>query len=121
MQLNITHFNLLRLLEQNSNINQRAIARELQISLGKANYCLIKLINDGYIKTTKTGKNKFLYIYKLTSKGIQTKAKLTVKYLKSKIEKSKQLQAEIEELNQEVQRLSELGMLDAKFDTIHIH
>jgi len=105
MQLNITHFNLLRLLEQNSNINQRAIARELQISLGKANYCLIKLINDGYIKTTKTGKNKFLYIYKLTSKGIETKAKLTIKYLKSKIEKSKQLQAEIEELNQEVKAL----------------
>ena len=105
MQLNITHFNLLRLLEKKSNINQRAIARELQISLGKANYCLISLINDGYIKTTKTGKNKFLYIYKLTSKGLETKAKLTVQFLKRKIAESHKLQTEIEELNQEVKAL----------------
>jgi EPS-associated MarR family transcriptional regulator len=111
MELNTTHFNLLRLLEQKSNINQRAIATELQISLGKANYCLNTLIKKGYIKTIKTDKNKFLYIYKLTSKGLQTKAKLTVQFLKRKMAEYDKLQAEIEELNQEVQRLSELGML----------
>lgn len=111
MELNTTHFNLLCLLEQKSNINQRTIASELQISLGKANYCLIHLIKKGYIKTEKTKNNHFLYIYHITSKGLQTKAKLTVQYLKQKRIEYKKLQTEIEQLDREVQRLSELGLL----------
>jgi len=69
MKLNPTHFDLLRLLEQRSNLNQRDIASELEISLGKANYCLKALIDKGYLKIKKfnSSKRKALYIYHLTA------------------------------------------------------
>ena len=36
-------FNILRVIEKKSDSTQRSIAKELDISLGKLNYCLIKL------------------------------------------------------------------------------
>jgi cell shape-determining protein MreC len=55
--------------------------------------------------------NERHYIYHLTPKGIQAKANLTVQFLKRKMAEYDQLQTKIEELDQEVQRLSELGLL----------
>jgi EPS-associated MarR family transcriptional regulator len=114
MKLNPTHFDLLRLLEQRSNLNQRDIASELEISLGKANYCLKALIDKGYLKIKKfnSSKRKALYIYHLTPKGIQAKANLTVQFLKHKMAEYDQLKKDIKELDQEVQRLQELGQLN---------
>ena len=113
MKLNTTHFDLLCLLEQRSNLNQRDMASELEISLGKANYCLKALCDKGYLKIKKfnSSKRKALYIYHLTPKGIQAKANLTVQFLKHKMTEYDQLKVEIKELDQEVQRLSELGLL----------
>jgi EPS-associated MarR family transcriptional regulator len=113
MKLNPTHLGLLRLLEQRSNLNQRDIASELEISLGKANYCLKALIDKGYLKIKKfnSSKRKALYIYHLTPKGIQAKANLTVQFLKHKMVEYDQIKKDIKELDQEVQRLQELGML----------
>jgi putative heme degradation protein len=66
MKLNPTHLGLLRLLEQRSNLNQRDIASELEISLGKAKHKMVEY---------------------------------------------DQIKKDIKELDQEVQRLQELGML----------
>ena len=49
--------------------------------------------------------------FHLTPKGLQIKANLTVQFLKRKMTEYDQLKVEIKELDQEVQRLSELGLL----------
>jgi DNA-binding Lrp family transcriptional regulator len=45
-----SRYRILRLIEQNSAISQREIARELGISLGKVNFCLQALIDKGILK-----------------------------------------------------------------------
>ena len=44
-------FNILRVIEKKSDSTQRSIAKELDISLGKLNYCLAEL------KKKRTNKN----------------------------------------------------------------
>lgn len=84
-------------------MSQRQIARELGISLGKANYCLKALIEKGLLKAGnfRNSKNKLAYAYKLTPKGIEEKASVTVRFLKKKINEYEQLQKEIDELRKE--------------------
>ena len=43
-------YQLLKSLEQDSNLTQRELSKELGISLGKVNYCLKSLIQKGFIK-----------------------------------------------------------------------
>ena len=83
-----THLNLLRHLEENPNTTQRQLAEELGISLGKANYCMKALINKGMIKAKnfKNSANKRAYLYILTPKGIEAKARISVKFLHRKVE-----------------------------------
>ena len=45
-----THFRLLRLLETNSKLSQRGLAREPGTSLGKVNFCLNALVDKGWVK-----------------------------------------------------------------------
>ena len=65
------HLQILRLLEANPELSQRDIARELGISLGKANYCLKALIEKGWIKAGNFSRNpnKLAYVYLLTPQG----------------------------------------------------
>ena len=53
---------ILRILEEDPQISQRELARQLDISLGKANYCLQALIEKGWIKANnfKNSNNKKL-------------------------------------------------------------
>ena len=51
-------YHLLKLLEQDPNLSQRAISREMGISLGKVNYCLHALIDKGIIKAKNFYKNQ---------------------------------------------------------------
>ena len=46
------HFRVLKVIETNPKITQRALADELGISLGKANYCLKSLAQKGWIKAS---------------------------------------------------------------------
>ena len=58
-----THLQLLRLLESKPTLSQRALARELGISLGKINYCLNALIAKGlsnYGMTSRAAVRAFL-------------------------------------------------------------
>ena len=74
-----THLRLLRLLESKPTLSQRALARELGISLGKINYCLNALIDKGWIKVKnfRDSDNKLGYIYLVTPRGIESKATIT--------------------------------------------
>ena len=96
-------YKIFKLVEANPEISQRQIARELGISLGKANYCLKALIEKGLLKAGnfRNSKNKLAYAYKLTPKGIEEKTSVTVRFLKKKINEYEQLQREIDELRKE--------------------
>lgn len=97
-------YRVLKLLSQNPHLSQRELANELGISLGKANYCLKALIEVGLIKAKnfKDSRNKLAYAYLLTPKGIEEKAKITLRFLNSKVTEFQALQAEIEDLQREV-------------------
>lgn len=98
------HYKILRLLEANPGISQRAIAGELGVSLGKVNYCLKALVEKGHVKAQnfKNSQNKAAYLYLLTPRGVKAKATITANYLQRKIADYQAIKAEIEELQAEV-------------------
>jgi EPS-associated MarR family transcriptional regulator len=99
-------FKIFKLVEANPEISQRELARELGISLGKVNFCLKALIEKGLLKASnfRNSKNKISYVYKLTPKGLEEKANVTVRFLKQKMTEYESLKTEIEFLRQEAQR-----------------
>lgn len=54
-------------------------------------------------------KNKFKYVYLLTSQGIAEKVSLTSRFLKRKIEEYEALKAQIEALRSEVKKPAKEG------------
>ena len=66
--LKSTHLKVLKIIEDNPDISQRELAKELGVSLGKTNYCLKALLQKGLIKAEnfKNNKNKQAYFYLLT-------------------------------------------------------
>ena len=103
-------YKILKLVENNPEISQRQLATALGISLGKTNFCLKALIEVGSIKAKnfKNSKNKLAYMYLLTPTGVEEKAKITVSFLKTKMQEYEALQNEIGRLQKEVQ----LNLLD---------
>lgn len=97
-------YKILKLVESKPEISQRELAKELGISLGKTNFCLKALIEVGLLKVTnfRNSKNKLAYIYLLTPIGIEEKAKITLRFLKSKIKEYEILESEIRILSKEV-------------------
>ncbi len=92
-------FNVLRKVNSNPNISQRELASQLNLSLGKVNYCLKSLKNKGLvkIKNFKKSENKLRYAYILTPKGIAEKTKITVNFMKKKMQEFDELKSEIKE------------------------
>jgi EPS-associated MarR family transcriptional regulator len=87
----------LQLLEQQPTLNQRELAIELGISLGKVNYCLRALLGKGLLKAQnfKNSKNKLAYAYVLTPAGITARAELTAEFLQVKLREYERLSQEI--------------------------
>ena len=102
------HFKVMGLLDDDPSISTREIAFRVGISNGAAYYCVIALIDKGFVKLQNFTKSssKASYIYELTPSGIRAKATLTVQFLESK-------RKEYNELRVEIQRLeNELGLED---------
>jgi EPS-associated MarR family transcriptional regulator len=99
-----THYKVLKILEQNPKVSHRELARELGVSLGKANYCLKALLDNGLVKARnfKNSANKRAYFYVLTPRGLEAKARISVLFLQRKLEEYEILRREIEELKAEV-------------------
>mgnify|MGYP001484679170 CR=1 FL=1 len=97
MKNNPDHFNVLRKINKNPKSTQRELAEELGFSLGKLNYCLKALKNKGLIKIRNFEKNpnKLNYIYVITPKGIAEKTKLTLNFMKRKMQEYDELQREL--------------------------
>lgn len=102
-------FRILKLIEQNPELNQRDLAQELGVSLGKTNYVLKALVAKGMVKLDNFNRNqnKLGYVYLLTPTGIAEKSQLTVAFLKRKTQEYEQLKAEIENLQKELNGVNE--------------
>jgi len=98
-------YQLLRVLEENPEISQRNLARELGLSLGKTHYCLRAVIEKGWVKARnfKNSKNKSAYLYQLTPQGVSAKARITRRFLDRKLREYRALEREIAELRAEVE------------------
>jgi EPS-associated MarR family transcriptional regulator len=101
-------YKLFKLIEQQPDLSQRELAKEMGISLGKVNYCLKGLMEKGWLKARnfKNSNNKIAYAYVLTPSGLSAKAKLTTRFLQRKVREYKMLKGEIEKLRQEVSERS---------------
>ena len=96
MDDNPDHFNVLRKIQRKPESRQRELAEDLGFSLGKLNYCLKALKDKGFvkIKNFKKNPNKINYIYFLTPKGVAEKSKLTINFMKRKIQEYDELKKE---------------------------
>ena len=97
MKDNQDHFEVLRKIKNKPETTQRELAEELGFSLGKLNYCLKALRSKGLIKIENFRKNpnKSNYIYVLTPKGISEKTKLTINFMKRKMNEYDELKKEL--------------------------
>ena len=88
---------MLRHIVNQPNSTQRDLARGLNLSLGKVNYCMKALKEKDYIKINNFKKNpdKISYAYILTPKGIKEKTKLTVNFMKRKMIEYEDLKKEL--------------------------
>lgn len=94
---NEDYFKILRAIQNTPQASQRKLAEEIGFSLGKINYCLKALVNKGLvkIKNFKINPYKINYIYVLTPKGITSKTKLTIGFMKKKILEYEELKKEL--------------------------
>lgn len=101
-----THYGLLKTLEENPGLSQRDLAKKLGVSLGKINFCLNALVAKGSLKINnfRNSDNKLAYVYLLTPSGVEQKARMTVQFLKYKVQEYERLRAEIEELQREAEQ-----------------
>jgi len=93
------YFSILRKIKNNPETTQRELATELGFSLGKLNYCLKALKGKGLIKIKNFRKNptKINYFYILTPKGITTKTRLTINFMKRKMKEYDELKSELKD------------------------
>jgi len=98
-------YKVMRLIEANPQMSQREVARELGISLGKVNYCLQALVGKGWVKARnfKNSNNKAAYMYLMTPRGVEEKARLAVRFLGIKMHEYERLREEIEQIRREAQ------------------
>jgi EPS-associated MarR family transcriptional regulator len=102
------HLKTLKILSENPSLSQRNLAKELNLSLGKANFIINALIQEGYLKAKrfKNSNTKRAYTYYLTPEGIKKKIDLTYQFFKRKSFEFEQLRQEIQALKQDIQSLN---------------
>ena len=93
-------FEILRKIVDDPSSTQRDLANELNLSLGKVNYCIKALKEKGLIKINnfKKNPNKINYIYVLTPKGIKQKTKLTIDFMNRKMKEYEDLKKDLKKI-----------------------
>ena len=91
------YLKLLRKINKDPEISQRNLSSELDMSLGKINYCLKALKTKGLIKIKnfKKSKEKIGYLFYLTPKGIAEKTNITIKFMRLKMKEYDELKREL--------------------------
>ena len=91
-------FEVLRKIQETPESSQRELAEKLGFSLGKLNYCLKALQKKGLVKLQNFQKktNKISYLqYVITPKGISERTKLTINFMKRKMNEYDELKKEL--------------------------
>ncbi|MAV57009.1 MAG: MarR family EPS-associated transcriptional regulator [Candidatus Pelagibacter sp.] len=104
---NQQEFNLLRKISKKPESSQRELASKMDVSLGKLNYLLNELKLKGLIKIKnfKRHPNKTGYLYLLTPRGIAEKTKITLNFMKRKLQEYDELKKEVENINKKQKRI----------------
>ena len=94
---------ILREIKKSPEMTQRELSSRLGISLGKANFLINALIQRGLVKMEnfRTSNNKKVYLYYLTPKGLEEKARTTYLFLTRKVREYERLEEEIRQLREE--------------------
>lgn len=110
-------YRVLKYVAEHPSATQRELARDLGVSLGKANYCLRALVEKGLIKAKnfRSSSHKSAYAYVLTTKGLEEKIDVTVNFLRRKLAEYDELSREIEQLTAEARALG-AGPLPERHD-----
>lgn len=97
-------FRVLCLLAENPEMSQRELADAVGISTGSVHYMLNALVERGLVKlgNFSASEDKRRYAYILTGKGMAEKAKITGRFLASKLEEYEALKREIAALESEL-------------------
>ena len=87
------------------------MARRLELSLGKTNYCVRAVVKKGWVKVQnfRSSSRKSAYMYMLTPKGVAAKGRITKRFLDRKVEEYERLQKEIQQFRAEVEGPGPLG------------
>ena len=74
---------ILEALSDDPSLSQRGLAKRANLSVGRVNYVLRRLMEKGLVKLNNaaSSEHKFGYLYLLTPKGVEAKAKLTMAFL----------------------------------------
>ena len=91
-------FEVLRKIYNSPDNSQRKMAKDLGFSLGKLNYCIKELRRKGLIKIKNFNQNEnklnsLQYI--LTPKGINERMRLTLNFMKRKMQEYDELKEEL--------------------------
>jgi len=102
------YFRVLRAVELNPDITQPLLAKQLGISMGKANYLINALVDKGLIKIGNFRRqgdklNKIAYL--LTPEGLKNRMELTRNYIARKETEYEALKGELESLRLAEQEL----------------
>lgn len=92
------HLRLLSLIESNPEYSQRRLAEEMGVSLGKAHYLLMALLDKGMVKALRLTRNPGKLVYALTPAGVKHRLTLTRRFLHVKEQEYLSLRTEIEQL-----------------------
>lgn len=95
--------NLLREISANPRLTQRQMSSRLNLSLGKINFLVKTMIEEGLVKVEnfRNSENRAAYLYLLTPMGIEEKAKITLRFLKKKTDEYERLREDIRRLEKE--------------------
>ncbi|MEM9683019.1 MAG: winged helix-turn-helix transcriptional regulator [Pseudomonadota bacterium] len=93
---------LLSAIEQDSQVTQRSLSKDLGIALGLANAYLKRCVTKGLVKVSQVPLNR--YAYYLTPKGFSEKSRLTAEYLTSSFNFFRDARAQCAELLDDANR-----------------
>ena len=123
---------LLNKIQNDENITQRSISKELDIALGIANTLVKKFVKKGFLKLKQAPMKR--YFYYLTPKGLLEKTKLTKQFVESSLQFYNSSRMEYENLLKKIKtkkvkylilagtcELSEIAILAARNISIDVN
>jgi len=100
---------LLDHIKENPQATQRELVDKLDVSLGKVNFLIQSLADQGLIKLKrfKNSHRKRAYMYLITPEGIIEKTRITKDFLMGKMNEYDKLRMEIDKLKKKVENSEE--------------